>query len=261
MNTTSERISEIKNNGYELDFSTVFNDSFENYKKIALNAGIAYILFMIVLGILICIPIFFIIGFSSLPEVAKKLQPENMSITFLFFYVLTLVLLAALSAPLTAGLLKMAYNADHKQEVTIRNAFEYYNSSYFGQIFIAIALLTLISSFFSVGLAAVGYQFLGIIISFIISFLTFLTIPLIIFGNLKVTEAIQGSMITISKQPLLIIGLLIIAGLLVVLGIFGFCIGIFFTIPFIYSMYYILYRTIFDVKKEIEIPENSNYTI
>ena len=255
MSTTTERITEIKNNGYDLDFSTVFNESFENYKKIALNAGIATILFMFVLAIVVCIPLFIFIGISSLPETMKNMQPENMSPAFLFSYIVTLVIFAGLMAPFTAGILKMAYNAAHNQEVAIGNAFEYFTSSYFGQLFIAMALITIVSSLFSVGLAAVGYNFLGIILSSLVSFLTLLTIPLIIFGNVKAVEAIQGSMIAVSKQPLIIVGLLIVSVLFAFLGILGFCIGIFFTMPIIYSLYYILYRTIFEVKTAIEMPE------
>ena len=91
----------------------------------------------------------------------------------------------------------------------------------------------------------VGFQWLGIVMSLSISVLTFLTLPLIIFGDLKAMEAIEGSILIVSKQFLILFALIIVATIFICLGLFGFCIGIFFTIPFIYAMYYTIYREIF----------------
>jgi hypothetical protein len=57
MPTTSEKITAIKENGYDIDFSRVFENAFENYKKIALISGIAILLFtlfilFVVLGLI-----------------------------------------------------------------------------------------------------------------------------------------------------------------------------------------------------------------
>jgi hypothetical protein len=79
---------------------------------------------------------------------------------------------------------------------------------------------------------------------------------LIIFGNLQAIEAIKGSMIVVSKQFFILMGLLIVSLLFTMLGIFGFCIGIFFTMPFIYSMYYSIYNEIIgdnDTEEKSEI--------
>jgi hypothetical protein len=46
---TKNRIEEIKANGYQLDFSNVFNLAFENYKKIALYAGSLILVFYFVI--------------------------------------------------------------------------------------------------------------------------------------------------------------------------------------------------------------------
>ena len=48
LKSTKKRIEEIKNNGYELDFSDVFNHAFENYKKIALYAGLMLLVWVFV---------------------------------------------------------------------------------------------------------------------------------------------------------------------------------------------------------------------
>jgi uncharacterized membrane protein len=74
--------------------------------------------------------------------------------------------------------------------------------------------------------------------------LTFMVIPLIIFGNLKAMEAIEGSMIIVSKQFFILFALMIVSALFMMLGIFGFCIGIFFTFPFLHSMQFCIYNEI-----------------
>jgi uncharacterized membrane protein len=115
-----------------------------------------------------------------------------------------------------------------------------------------------LSNVFSSGLQFAGYQWLGLIISLSLALLTFLTIPLIIFGNLKAIEAIQGSIIMVSKQPLIIAGLLIVATIFVMLGLIAFCVGIFFTMPIIYAMHYTIYASIINDSEEIVEPTASD---
>ena len=57
MKTTKQRIEEIKREGYDLDFTTVFGNAFENYKKIALMVG----LFSLLLGLAFLV--LFAVGF------------------------------------------------------------------------------------------------------------------------------------------------------------------------------------------------------
>ena len=47
MISTKEKIEEIKNNGYQLDFGNVLDFAFNNYKKIAVYAGLAIFVFSI----------------------------------------------------------------------------------------------------------------------------------------------------------------------------------------------------------------------
>ena len=44
MISTKQRLQEIRENGYELNFNDVFNESFENYKKIAMVGGLTFII-------------------------------------------------------------------------------------------------------------------------------------------------------------------------------------------------------------------------
>ena len=68
MESTKKRIEEIKNNGYELDFSDVFNHAFENYKKIALYAGLALFVFLVLMGIIVAGIAVSVMGMAVLNE-------------------------------------------------------------------------------------------------------------------------------------------------------------------------------------------------
>jgi hypothetical protein len=244
MPTTKETLDNIRANGYDIDFGTVFNNAFENYKKIALNAGLAVLL----MSILICVGIGLlavsVIGVAISTETLEQFKVENMSILWLIAYVFCVIIFGALMSPINAGLIKMAQCASEGKEFSVGTAFEYYQSNYFKEIVIATVVITFFSSVLSTGLQWVGFQWFGIVMSLLISVLTFLTIPLIIFGDLKAMEAIEGSILIVSKQFLILFALLIVAGIFSFLGLFGFCIGIFFTIPFIYAMYYAIYREV-----------------
>ena len=70
---------------------------------------------------------------------------------------------------------------------------------------------------------------------------TIFSIPLIIYNDQKFGDAISKSITLFSKQPFTIIIAVIIAYLIAILGFIGLCIGVIFTMPYIYSMYYTIY--------------------
>jgi uncharacterized membrane protein len=88
-----------------------------------------------------------------------------------------------------------------------------------------------------------------------VSFLTILTLPLIIFGNLKAIDAIQSSFTIVLKQPVTLILLVLVAYIGSFVGLIGCCIGIFFTIPFIYSTQYAVYCAIVGIDSKTELEE------
>ena len=78
-------------------------------------------------------------------------------------------------------------------------------------------------------------------------------IPLIIFGKLKAVEALEASILIVSKQPLILLGLIVIGSIGTLVGLIGCCIGIVFTLPFFNSLYYAIYSEIIGFD-----PENEN---
>jgi hypothetical protein len=258
MNHKKDRIEEIVRNGYQLDFANVFNKAFENYKKIALYAGLMIFVFMIILiAIVASLGIAFVGAAALSQESIEKfsLSMQELSGTALTIYVGVSLLFSCIISPLHAGLIKMAYCAERDEEFHVSTVFSYYTTRYFVPIFVATFLILLLSNGLSMALNEIGISIVGPVLSLAVSFFTILTIPLIIFSDLKAVDAIKYSFLIVSKQPAVLFALMALSVIGAMVGFIGCCIGVFFTLPFIYSMYYAMYSEIlgFDYHTEEEI--------
>jgi hypothetical protein len=254
MKSTLDQIEDIRKNGYSLDFSNVFNHAFENYKKIALYAGLILLVFAIIavfLGGGVFVALYGVEHFTE--EYFKSLQNEQPAGMVLIIYTLVITFVAALLSPFTAGFLKMADCADKDKEFNVSTIFSYYNSRHFSPLFISTLLISLTGGAISVAFSYLGIPVIDAFITLIITFFTSLTIPLIIFGDLNAIDAIKSSAIVVSKQPLVIALLFIVSGLASTVGLIGCCIGVVFTIPITYSVKYAIYSAIFNINDEDSI--------
>ncbi|MFV8341862.1 hypothetical protein [Flavobacterium sp. XS2P39] len=252
--TTQEKIEEIKNNGYQLDFGNVFNHAFENYKKIALYAGLMIFVFSVLIGILIAGAAIFTFGIAILSEESlENLKNENFSGVSLPVYIIGAIVLSCLLSPFPAGLIKMADCGEKDEEFHVSTIFNYYKAPYFKELVISTIVISLLTTGLSALVDYTGIKIVGSLISIIVSFFTFLTIPLIIFGDLKALDAIKSSVIIVSKQPFVLLGLLVVSIIASMVGFIGCCIGVFLTIPFLYSMYYAIYVAIIGIDSENEL--------
>jgi hypothetical protein len=253
MKSIQNRVEEIKKNGYQLDFGTVFENAFENYKKIAIYAGSMLLVFTILFIIFFTAILISVFGRETLLDFLKpeNLRPENFTGNFLLIYTGCVILITCLISPFQAGFLKMADCGEKDEEFHVSTIFEYYKIPYFISIFTSSLLIAVVSSSLSLLFGFAGIQFLGTLTSILISLLTIFTIPLIIFGKMDALDAMKSSATIYLKQPFLILGLLIVAGFASLIGLIGFCIGIFFTIPFVYSLSYTLYFSIIGTEKEL----------
>lgn len=257
MNLLKERLQDIEKNGYQLDFGNVFNHAFENYKKIALYAGLVLFVFTILLGIFAMGALITVWGVDLVTEKLnpENLKSENLTGSSFLIYTAFILLIACLMAPFQAGFLKMADCGEKDEEFHISTLFSYYQLPYLKEIIISVFLITSISILQAIVLSQIKLELLGNFISNFISFLTILTIPLIIFGNLKAIEAIKYSIVIVLKKPFVLLGLIIVAIIGSMVGIIGCCIGLFFTLPFIYSMNYVIYSAIIGVDSQSKIEE------
>jgi len=254
MTPIKNRLAEIKSNGYQLDFGNVFEHAFENYKKIALYAGLVFFVFTIVFAILFSMGLISSIGVKNMEEFNNNIKNfESLKLNILIPLQAGFILFASLMAPFTAAFFKMADCGEKGEEFHVSTMFNYYKAPYFWNIFIATLFISILSAGLSMLLEISGIQLIGNLISLTISSLTFLTIPLIIFGKLKAIDAIKSSIIIVSKQPIILLGLLVVAIIAAFVGLIGFCIGMFFTYPFIYSMTYAIYNSIIGIETEDEL--------
>ncbi|KDN53776.1 DUF2189 domain-containing protein [Flavobacterium seoulense] len=246
MKSNRNRIQELKNNGYNLQFETVFNFAFENYKKIAIYAGLLLLVLLVFFGIAASIILAFSVDIENLQELSKleNFNPKNLSDEFLAYYLVGSTLFSCIISPIYAGFIKMAHCAQIDEEFHVSTVFEYYRFSYFKELFMATLLITVMSLGISSLFNLTGIPVLGLFGSITISLLSILSIPLIIFDDYKAFEAINTSFNLISKQPLVILGLFAVGYLFSMVGLMVFIIGLLFTLPLMFSLYYAIYSII-----------------
>jgi hypothetical protein len=249
MKSILNQIEDIKNNGYSLDFSNVFNHAFENYKKIALYAGLILLVISILcffLGGGILVSLYGAEHFNK--QFFENLQNKQPEGTTLLIYTIVITFVTAIMTPFTAGFLKMADSADKDEAFNFSTVFTYYKSPYFFRLFTSALLIGLTSGLISVTFNFIGITFIDSIFAILISLFTSMTIPLIVFGNLNIADAIKSSIMIVSKQPLVIALLFIVAGIGSIIGFIGCCIGVVFTIPITYSVKYAIYSAILEIE-------------
>lgn len=239
-------MKEFKNKPTKLDIGEQINDAFEIFKKMALTGGLAMLSIYLIISILLFVGIGFFFKPEEFAVVIRNFHPEKLSFNDQMIYLAAVVLFSALISPFMAGFLKMANDADKKEEVQFSAIFTYVNSPQFIHIFLATAVITLASTgshmlilhFISERFAF----FLGYLATLSIATLTYLVVPHIIFGHLSFVTAIKASVNQVLSNFFPAILLMLVAFILVVVGIFGFCIGILFTVPFVYIMPYCMYK-------------------
>lgn len=258
MDKKNSQIDEAITNGYYLELGTAIEKAFENYKKIALLSGLAYILIALaVAGIGFTLAVT-LLGMNNITETLTDYNRLDFSGVELALYVIIMVLISGLTSPINAGFLKIAHQAENNKEFSIGTIFDYYKTIHFKELFIAASLLALINLGITFLFEYLGYTIAGNLFTYIIAFFTFLYSPLIVFGNQNGIDALLKSFQLVIKQPFIILLLIIISFIGVFIGLIGLCIGIFFTIPFWNSMLYTIYNTAIPTKESTEIEEIGN---
>lgn len=245
MEPINTKIKQLLANGYELQFENVFNKAFENYKKIALYAGLAILIFGFIFMVLVAIGLINFVGVEHLNEsTIKQLESKMLKQEYLGYQFIFVLAVNSIFSPISAGFLRMANAAQKDVEFKMRQFFSFYQWSYFKELFVATFVITLISTGLNSMLTYYKIPLLGEIVSAVIGILTVLSIPLIIFGKQKAIGAIQASIRLTSSKFLTLFLLLFVAFLGSLVGLIGFCIGVLFTIPFNMSMQYAIYDSI-----------------
>ncbi len=265
MNTTLEKLEEIKRHGYRLDFGQAFDQAFSNFKKIALLGGLVILVLVIVWAVLYAGLIAIMIGGGGFLETMTEIGQDALSPNAIIVNLFSGVIVPSLIAPVAAGLLKMAHHAETNKSFEFSTAFDYFKTPALKEIILATFVITLFAQVIALGIQLVGtmivpedetwFKLFAGLFGGIVNVLTILTLPLIIFGNLNATQAISGSITLVSKRFWTILFLFIVAIIIVAFGLIGFCIGILFTMPLLYSLEYVIYRTAIPIEEVDEMDE------
>jgi hypothetical protein len=256
MNATKIKISELLKDCYQLNFTTVLVDAYTTYKKTVVYAGLLLFVFAFVFAIVASIAL----ATRYTPtELEALLKPENFNFEKLtgnskLLFTFGSIAITTLLAPMMAGMIKMAYCAAFDEAFRLRTVFSYYASKHALPLLLAAFIIGALNSSLSYISTVPEVLIVTNLIAYLILFSTFLTIPLIIFGNLNAIEAIVSSVGLFAKQPLLWAGLVITSYLLSIVGVFLFYIGLFITLPFLYAMYFSFYRSVIGFEDDQTLP-------
>jgi hypothetical protein len=242
MNFINNRLNEIRQNGYQIDLGELINESFENYKKIALLAGLALTIVILTLIIAAIFGMAYFIDMENFSQESLIMDFATFTPAEIAMYIGGVSLIGMFFVPFTAGLIKICHDVETKDEVSFSNIFDCYKASYLKDLLLSSLIISLITATFTIGLQILHLEWVGTLMSYIVGILLCLTIPLIVFGGLSAISAISNSIIVVLKQPLIIFLALLLAVIGSCVGLIAFCIGIFFTLPYLYSMYYIIYK-------------------
>jgi hypothetical protein len=235
------------------EFNAVFEKSFETFKNIFAQTGVIILLYVIIQIVVLMSIQNIILGINIFDLSTVEVDLTAYSLTDLLTVSFFNSLLAGLTTPLLASIYPMCkHYMQHKSQPPI-NAFDNYQNPFFTKIFAFAFGLSITTELISLLFTQLEIGYVGTIIVIPIMLLTVLTIPILIFNNLNVADSITLSSKIISKQPFLVLLLLIVAVLFAMVGFLALCIGIIFTMPFIYIMIYHLYEYQFPANHESEI--------
>lgn len=241
-------------NGYNLEIGELIDGSFALFKQNFSTSGLAMILLGI-LGFIFYTSIFGVLfGFADIQTTLLNFETMQHEKNFIIGNIIFTTLFSGLIAPVTAGFIHINYLTKCKKEYSVATVFEFYKSKHFTNLFVAYLIIGGTGAIVSTLLSLAKLDSLTFIFQSGINFFTVFTIPLIIYGEHNYSEAIGNSLVLFLKQPLAIVVGLIVAFIGAMLGIIALCIGIFFTLPYIYSMQFSIYDKAigFDDKSEIE---------
>ncbi len=237
------------------DIGRIIDESFSIFKKTIWISGVGVFLLCLLIVPITFIIIFNAMGIASLEEFIEMSPALSEDMNYLLINAAVGIPLAGFSALITAGFYKINHLAKHDKEFGLNNLFDYFKSPYLMNLFLAGVLTALYSDVLGIGLIYLKLPIVATLIQAFIAVLFILAIPLIIFENQTTLQAMSNSSKLAMKHPFTIILCLVFGLIIAMLGIFAICIGIFFTISYIYTINYTLYDQIIPIDKENALDE------
>lgn len=241
----------IQQGKIKFEFDSFFNAGWRIFKKVFLMVAGAIFLMFIPLMIVYLIMMPFLMGIDSIdqyldivkhdPYYMQKLQRSPI---YLLKQSLLSIIIALITAPINAGMLKLCRDADKGDDIRFGTIFSYYKAPYFGRLLATVLLVTIITTLS--GFVTSFIPVLGSLLNFgllIVVYVMFAYVqPLIIFSNVGVSKAFSLSFKLAGKTFLPVLAYILLFGLLCCAGLVACCFGVFFTAAFVPACHYLIYK-------------------
>ncbi|MDM1519323.1 hypothetical protein [Myroides odoratimimus] len=248
MTNLKDILDNIKQNSFALAPFQVMSEAFNYYRKTFLLVITTLLLTFFaatLLGSLI------LSQFVTLDPNQDVLQEQIQEMTrqlteppFFYYYLVSFAIFSALGSILIGGFYKLNAQVHLNEVPSFFNAFKYFFNIKGLYIFISHLLISLVFMAITIPLKLQNLEMVSMAINWIISTLTIFTIPLIIFGHLKPIAAIKNSTMVVNKQPIPIILTIILNYFFLISGLLFFVIGILFVLPYLFAVYFVLYKQV-----------------
>ncbi|WP_121965478.1 hypothetical protein [Myroides sp. N17-2] len=257
MTNLKDILNNIKQNSYVLAPFQVMSEAFTYYKKT---------FFLVVTSLLLTIFAFSFIGTAILDQfvtldkknpavLQEQIQKLILLMTqepYLYYYLGFFIVFTALGNILIAGFYKVNADISLKKTPSFLSAFKYFVSIKGLYVFIAHLLIAIVFMGITIPLRLMDLEMVSMVINWLISTLTIFTIPLIIFGNLNPIAAIKNSIMVVNKQPIPIILTIVLNYFFLISGLLFFVVGILFVLPYLFAVYFVLYKQVIGYNLEEE---------
>lgn len=254
MKKFTEKIERIEKDGVHLSLNSIMNEAVKYYPKTALPSGLAFILLTFLISLLsILLFINQVEDATKFVEQLTQFNPASLSLKQLSLYIIALTLVSALGSILNAGLIQIVADVSGHKIPRIKTAFRYFTRKEGLYIFMAHFTVTLLFNVLSQYLQIQNLTLVSLAINWLINTLIVLVTPLIIFDQLSPWQAIRYSIQVVNKKPATLIFILILTSFLVGIGALFFIVGLFFTVPFLYCIYFAIYNQTIGYSEETTV--------
>ena len=243
MDKFSNKLARIDQEGSSITMDGIFREAFTYYPKTVWMAALAFFTVAVIAFTATSI------GVSNYVEDPQEFalslaefNPIFLDLPELIYYLLGMSLASAIGSILSAGLLQMVADAFQNKKVVLKTAFKYFFHKIGFYILITHFGITILFTTLSLVLQMQELSLVALAINWILNALTALVTPLLIFDRLNPIQAIKYSVQIVNKQPFTIITTLLLSSFLIGAGALFFIIGLFFTLPFIYCIYFAVYN-------------------
>ncbi len=254
MQNIQEKLEQINQEGVNIEPAKVMKEAFDLFKKTTLSAASGLMLIGFILSFLTSALLVKFV--DSDPEVISEkfmnLNPLEFSGSQMGIYLLLGSVITAVASIFTAGFIYSNYKADNQQRPTMFNCLRYFTKKQAFNIFIAQFTMSIIFSSISFALQLVGLNMVALAINWLINILLLFVVPLIIFADLSPFSSIAKSVMVVNKKPLTYIFIMLLNYMIIImvamllvslgLGAFFLVLGIFLTLPMLFSVFYVLYK-------------------